>query len=135
MKHASIGIMSIAVMVMVSWAALSWNQSAYCAGKVPEVDEFHKVLHPLVHDALPNKDYAAIREGLPALIESATKMSQAQLPEDLASKQKKYTKEAKKMLKQLRDMDRRKSKISDEALDKRFRAMHDTFEKIMGMVQ
>ena len=135
MKQAIKRIIGIAVLAAVCSVAISWDQSAYCAGKVPEVDQFHKLLHPLVHDALPNKDYTTIREALPELIESATTMSKVQLPDDLASQQKKYAKEAKKMLKQLRDMERRKSKFSDEALDKRFRAMHETFEKIMLMVQ
>ncbi len=135
MKRAIHGIIGIAVMTAVCCLAMSWNQIAHCAGKVTEVDQFHELLHPLVHDALPNKDYAAIRDALPQLIESATTMSKAQLTDDLVSKQKKYTKEAKKLLKQLKDMERRKSKFSDEALDKRFRAMHDTFERIVQMVQ
>ncbi len=108
---------------------------ARAAGKVAEVDDFHKVLHPLVHEAYPNKDFNAIRAGIPDLLAAANTMAKAVLPSDLAPKQKEYKNEVRRLVKQLKEMDKKKGKLSDDELGKKFMAMHDTFEKIMEIVQ
>ena len=103
------------------------------ASAVKELNEFHELLHPLVHEAYPNKDFAAIKKALPELIESGTLLKKATLPKELVSKKKAFMTEAKKLMKQLTEMNRKKDTISDEALGKKFMEMHTTFEKMMDM--
>lgn len=102
---------------------------------VKEVDTFHELLHPLVHDAYPNKDFAAIKKALPELITSATKMKNANLPKGLSSKRDQYKRGAKKLLAQLKELNKKKATLNDESLGKKFMEMHDTFESIMDMVR
>ncbi|MEW5923412.1 MAG: hypothetical protein AB1746_05440 [Candidatus Zixiibacteriota bacterium] len=47
---------------------------------LPELEHFHEVLQPLWHEALPNKDYAAIKAAIPDLNERAQAIVNAQLP-------------------------------------------------------
>jgi hypothetical protein len=118
--------------VMVLFIAASVSTAA---GKVAEVDAFHKILHPFMHEAFPAKDFAKIREGLPALIEAAETMRAAQLPEELKSNQKQYRKLADKLLKQLKSMDKGKDTMKDVKFGKKFEEMHSTFEKINELVK
>lgn len=103
--------------------------------ELKELDQFHELLHPLVHDAYPKKDFATIRTALPSLVKSATLVKNAKLPAELASKSKSYDKQSKKLLQQLTDMDKKKAKMSDKDLGKKFMEMHDTFEELMGLVK
>lgn len=100
--------------------------------RVEELDHFHKLLHPLIHDAYPNKDFTAIRKALPELVKSAEKMAKSTLPEGLEKDQ--YRKKAGLLVKQLKAMNKQKGKMSDEKLGTDFMKMHDTFEGIMELV-
>jgi len=100
---------------------------------VKEVDSFHELLHPLVHDAYPKKDFGSIRKALPDLISSARSLGKAKLPKELTAKREAYRKESKKLMKQLKDLDAKK--MPDEQFGKLFSEMHDTFENIMEIVR
>jgi hypothetical protein len=102
---------------------------------VKELDDFHTLLHPLVHDAYPNKDFASIKKALPGLIESATTLKNASLPKELSAKKNSFKKEAKKLLKQLTDLKKKQESLADETFGKKFMEMHDTFEKMMDMTR
>ncbi len=101
---------------------------------VKEVDAFHELLHPLVHEAYPAKDFAAIKKGLPGLVDAAVSMKKASLPPKFAAKKNLYKKHSKKLHQQLTSMNKMKSKLTDDELGKRFMEMHDTFESIMGLM-
>jgi len=100
---------------------------------VKELDAFHELLHPLVHEAYPSKDFGTIRKALPNLITSATSLKNAAIPEGLVKKSE-FKKGSAKLLKELVALNKKKGKLSDEAFGKKFMEMHDTFEELMGMV-
>ncbi len=100
--------------------------------RVAELDQFHKLLHPLIHDAYPNKDFATIRKALPDLVQSAEIMAKATLPQGI--KEDQYRKKAQKLVKELKAMEKKKEKLSDKKLGKDFMKMHDTFEGIMQLM-
>jgi hypothetical protein len=51
------------------------------APRVKELENFHLVLYTLIHEALPNKDYNAIKASTPALQEKMNLLMKAELPE------------------------------------------------------
>jgi hypothetical protein len=102
---------------------------------VPELDKFHEILHPLVHDAYPNNDFAAIKKALPKLVKSATAMTKVSLPKELAASRADYKKASKKLVQQLRSLEKSKTRLADKEFGEQFMEMHDTFEGIMGMVR
>lgn|ERR1041385_4740919 len=105
------------------------------ASAVKELDEFHELLHPLVHEAYPNKDFEAIRKALPKLVESGMLLKKAALPKELASKKKAFTAKAKKLVKQLTELNKKKDTLSDDILGEKFMEMHDTFEELMDLTR
>jgi len=111
------------------------KKSAMEMGGIKELDAFHELLHPLVHDAYPQKDFAAIKEALPNLIESATTLKSAKLPQSMSGKKKAFRTESKKLVTQLTQLNKKKDTLGDEEFGKRFMNMHDTFEKLMEMTK
>lgn len=55
------------------------EQSAEISSDVPELQAFHKIIHPLWHDAYPAKDYAAIKGFIPEIKANMEKMNKVQL--------------------------------------------------------
>ena len=100
---------------------------------VKELDAFHELLHPLVHEAYPNKDFSTIRKAIPDLIAAAKKLKIASLPEEL--KKKEFKKNSSKLLKELTALNKKKEKLTNEEFGKKFMEMHDTFENIMELMQ
>ena len=100
-----------------------------------ELDAFHELLHPLVHEAYPAKDFAAIKKGIPGLIKSAAALKTAALPKELSAKKTVFNKTAKKLLQQLNQLDKKKETWKDKEYGEKFMAMHDTFEKMIDMTR
>ena len=102
---------------------------------VKELTTFHELLHPLVHEAYPAKDYGTIRKAIPDLIKSAAKIRTAKLPKEMKDKKKEFAGESKKLLKELKALDKKQNKLSDEQFAEQFMDMHDTFEKLMEITR
>jgi hypothetical protein len=102
---------------------------------IQELDAFHALLHPLVHEAYPKNDFAAIKDALPKLIESAAALKGATLPEPLSGKNKAFRAESKKLATQLAQLSKKRDTLSDDEFGKRFMKMHDTFEKLMELTK
>lgn len=51
------------------------------APRIRELDEFHLVLYPLWHQAMPNKDYQAVKAAIPSLEKRLADLMRAQLPQ------------------------------------------------------
>ena len=100
---------------------------------VKELDAFHELLHPLVHEAYPNKDFSTIRKAIPDLIAAAKKLKNASLPKELKTKE--FKKNSSKLLKELTALNKKKDKLTDEEFGKKFMEMHDTFESVMELMQ
>ena len=100
---------------------------------VKEVHDFHELLHPLVHEAYPAKDFKKIRTAIPDLLTSAKTIRNAELPKGLTGKTK-FRQTAEKLYKELSSLNRKKDMMSDDVFGERFMKMHDTFEKIMDML-
>ncbi len=133
MKRTIIGI--LAALALFAGTASRAQDSSADTNRVREMDEFHKFLHPLIHDAYPNNDFTTIRNSLPNLVRLATKLSKASLPDKKTLKKSEFRKETKKLVKQLTMMNKKKDKLTDQQLGKQFMEMHDTFEGIMEMLE
>ena len=103
-------------------------------GTVKEVDAFHELLHPLVHESYPKNDFATIRKAIPKLLKSGKAIKSAKLPAELAGKKDAYAKYSKKLVNQLTDLNKKKDKLSDKDFRSKFMEMHDTFESIVDIV-
>jgi hypothetical protein len=97
---------------------------------VPAMDHFHEVLHPLVHDAMPEKQYDLVRGKLDELFSHAKAIRKAKLPAEMASVKKEFRRSAERLVDQIRKLKKTSNDAKFEAL---FDEMHMTFEGMVGL--
>ena len=102
---------------------------------VKEYDEFHKVLHPLEHEALPKNDFATIRARATELINLGQAITRLGVPR--GTKQEhiaEFKKELKKFRSALSKFRSAAKSGSDQQLKTSYSAVHDSFEMLAGML-
>ena len=100
-----------------------------------EYEEFHDVLHPLEHEALPNKDYRRIRSQAVELVKRGKAIVKGGVPDALVEEKRgEFVAELETFdaaLNRLKSVARRGSNTKLKAS---YSAVHDSFEKLMSML-
>ena len=99
---------------------------------LPALDEFHELLHPLVHESFADNDFAAIRKQLDALLEKAEEIEDAEIPEKFMDKKEPFEQLSEQLITQLKEM---QSLDDDKAFAEMFNEMHETFEQLAHLFQ
>ncbi|MFQ5771701.1 MAG: hypothetical protein ACE5HX_14300 [bacterium] len=103
-------------------------------GLVEYMDEYHRVLRPLMHQALPDKDVAAFKENAPELLKCAEKVAAAEIPAKFAAKKAEVETLTKSILAKTKTFyEICQSGSEDEILDT-FMAAHDEYEALADIV-
>ena len=100
---------------------------------VKEYNEFHEVLHPLQHEALPNKDFKTIRARageLTSLGEAIVKLGVPAKVKDIAE----FEKELKNFSASLAKFKTDATNATDAKLEESYLAVHDSFEMLASML-
>ena len=102
---------------------------------VKEYDEFHDVLHPLEHEALPKGDFARIRSQSSALLSRGETLVKLGVPEGTKeSHEAEFEKELKKFSGALEKFRADAKDGTDDSLKTSFSAVHDSFEMLAAML-
>jgi len=111
------------------------NESSIEGFSVKEYEDFHRVLHPLQHEALPKKDFQRIRARageLTKLGKAITKLGvpRGTPPESLAE----FKTELKKFGKALVEFGADAKSGTDPQLEKSYNSVHDSFEMLAALL-
>ena len=102
---------------------------------VSQYNEFHDVLHPLVHEALPAKDFPRIRSNAAELLKRGDAIVRLGVPRDTAdARVEDFRRELKKFKDALGKFRQHSQTGTDEQLEISFSAVHDSFEMLAGML-
>ena len=102
---------------------------------VKEYNQFHDVLHPLEHEALPKKDFQRIRTNAAELVKRGKAIVQVGLPSGTpAQHHEEFRNELKKFAGALGDFGKHAQDGTDAQLEASFSAVHDSFEMLVGML-
>lgn len=127
-KFASMAAMAIALIMTTSVFGVQKHKFP-----TPELDAFHTVLHPLVHEALPKKDARRIRKNVAELNELGEKIIKSSLPKEISLEQEKNLKEQIDFfgaaLNELVKISKKKGK--DSELMKGLDSVHEEFEELV----
>ncbi len=116
------------------WAA-THAVSADEAFSVREYGDFHQMLHPLQHEALPAKDFKRIRANAGELVKRGQAMVRVGVPKGVAEKQvEEFRRELKKFKDALGKFRQDSKQGTDAQLEVSFSAVHDSFEMLAGML-
>jgi hypothetical protein len=102
---------------------------------VKEYEEFHDVLHPLEHEALPNNDFKTIRAKAAELVTRGEAILKLGVPRGV---EQKHVEDFKEWLKRfsaaLLEFKRDAGNGTDEQLKESYSAVHDSFEMLAAML-
>lgn len=98
-------------------------------------EEFHDVLHPLEHEALPNKDYRRIRSQSGELVKRGKAIVKTAVPATLTGeKRSEFVLEMSTFNAALNQLKTAARRGSNSKLARSYSAVHDSFEKLMHML-
>ena len=132
--------MKMYVIVLMMISVLSFpqektKQEHMQVGGFKELRAFHDVLHPLVHESLPDNDFTTIKKSLDTLLTRATALQKGKLPKELAVRKEEFDRKSGELVMLLKEMVAMKDTVHDAMLEKQFNAMHETFEELAGLMR
>jgi len=101
---------------------------------VQAMDDYHRVLRPLMHQALPEKNVVAFKENSEALLRQAEKIEQAVIPEKFADQREKIEMLSTSILEKTKRFHESTRVGSDEQIFDTFLAAHDEYEVLADIV-
>lgn len=123
---------ALLVLLCVGCLAVAATQHHFNA---KEYEEFHDVLHPLEHEALPNKDYRRIRSQSGELVKRGKAIVKSGIPDALVGDRRtEFVAEMKAFDGALNKFKSVARRGSNSKLASSYSAVHDSFEKLMAML-
>ena len=123
--------MAIGVLLLVLPAAVV----AQHGFSMKQYEEFHEVLHPLEHEALPNNDFGRIRAQSAILFKHGREIVKLGVPEGTAADQQaEFRKELGKFNSALNKFRTHARRGSNSQLKTSYSAVHDSFEMLASML-
>lgn len=103
--------------------------------EVKEYEEFHRVLHPLEHEALPKQDFPRIRAKADELVKLGNMIVELGVPPGTSEANVEgFKTELKRFSDSLVRFSADAKNGTDEQLKGSFDSVHDSFEMLMGML-
>jgi hypothetical protein len=102
---------------------------------VKQYEEFHHVLHPLQHEALPNKDFKVIRAKSALLNRHGRAIVRLGVPRGTSQENRaEFVSELNKFSKALAKYRSDAKRGTDTQLEASYSAVHDSFEMLVAML-
>ena len=132
-------VFSLMTLPFAAWPANTANAQKDHGSKhgfsVKEYQDFHDVLHPLQHDALPNKNFKEIRARSALLIRRGRAIVRLGVPRGTSKKNRaEFTSELRKFSKGLARFNADARRGTDTQLEASYNAVHDSFETLAAML-
>ncbi|HEY7786203.1 MAG TPA: hypothetical protein VIB00_15835 [Pyrinomonadaceae bacterium] len=127
-------LFSISLLVAIFACVVSIQGSAPDS-QIKEYKEFHDVLHPLEHEALPKKDYESVRTKADELVRLGNAIIKLGVPRGTQpSRVQAFEQELENFNKALKYFSKVSKSGKDEDLRISFSAVHDSYEMLAGML-
>lgn len=111
------------------------TESAQHGFSVKQYEEFHEMLHPLEHEALPKKDFQRIRNQSAPLVKHGKEIVALGVPAGVAGEQEvEFKKELAKFDGALNKFRSDARRGSNSRLKISYSAVHDSFEMLASML-
>jgi peptidoglycan hydrolase CwlO-like protein len=138
LKNANILVMCTIALALLAGSTITSNAETddpQVTANVPALDSLHESIYILWHNAYPNKDYALIKNLLPKLAVSVSKLSTSALPEILHGKQANWDNEIKNLQNNLSALQKAVKEDNKESMLKASESLHASYEKLVGIIR
>ncbi len=124
---------TLSISLLLATVAATGAQHGF---RVKEYEEFHDVLHPLEHEALPKKNFKRIRAKSALLVNRGRAIVKVGVPQGISEdKKEEFSKELKKFDQALTRFRTAARTGSNTQLQTSYIAVHDSFEMVAGMLR
>jgi hypothetical protein len=113
----------------------SYSQTQDTVWRVPELDEFHKVMHPIWHTAYPKKDYDALKQYVDEVNVKAKTIYSATLPGIQRDKQLKWNEGIVQFRTSVEDYNKYAQSADNEGLLKAAENLHTKYEALVRIIR
>lgn len=100
------------------------------APRMKEMEQFHLVLYPLWHEAMPNKDYKAIKVAIPSLESKMDALMKAEIPEDFKDIEPPIIEKREALRKAVEDLANVCRKNKDKEIIDKLTQMHESYRAL-----
>jgi hypothetical protein len=100
------------------------------SAQIKEIDDFHEVLRPLWHEAVPNQDYEAIKAAIPDLKKLADALVKAELPKKYEFLQKEFDEKRLALKVSVDSLEVVCRGTDNEAIESRMIDMHEAYHAL-----
>ncbi|MCM3906323.1 MAG: hypothetical protein ND866_31940 [Pyrinomonadaceae bacterium] len=140
MKRSSPAFIFVFVAFLLSAVLLDGPGATSAAGQhgfsVKEYEEFHDVLHPLEHEALPKKDFKRIRSQASLLVKRGNAIVKLGVPSGTSeNKKEEFAKELDSFRKALAKFRSDAKQGTNDQLKTSYSAVHDSFEMLAALLR
>jgi len=105
------------------------------APRMKEIGDFHLVLYPLWHEAMPNKDYQAIKAAVPSLESRMDALMKAQIPEEFKDIEPQITEKREALRKSVEDLANVCRANKDKEIIDKLTQMHESYQALDGVFE
>jgi hypothetical protein len=109
--------------------------SAEISSDVPELYDFHDIIYPMWHNAYPAKDIKALKDFVPEIKSSMTKINNAKLPGILREREDKWKNQLKEFNNAAENYYKASSENNDKALLDAAEKLHYNFEMMVRVLR
>lgn len=112
------------------------NRAAQHGFSLKEYDEFHDVLHPLEHEALPRKDFKRIRAKSGLLVRRGRAIVKGGVPQSMiGARGEEFTKALKTFDVALTRFSSAARRGTNQQLKTTYSAVHDSYEMLVALLR
>jgi hypothetical protein len=105
------------------------------APRMKEMEQFHLVLYPLWHEAMPNKDYQAIKDAVPSLESKMDALMKAEIPEDFKDIEPQIIEKRETLGRAVEDLANVCRKNKDKEIIDKLTQMHESYRALDGVFE
>jgi len=105
------------------------------APRMKEMEEFHLVLYPLWHEAMPNKDYQTIKDAIPSLESKMDALMKAEIPEDFKDIETRIIEKREALGKAVEDLANACRKNKNQEIIDKLTQMHESYRALDGVFE
>lgn len=125
----------LALIILLILASTLNSQTQDTVWRVPELDDFHEVMHPIWHDAYPNKDYDALKKYVDEVNKKAKAVYSAQLPGINREKQLKWNEGVIQFQAAVEEYNKTARSDDNEGLLKAAENLHTNYEMLVRIIR
>ena len=130
----AVAFFTLSIVIGVVPSATQQHKSEQHIG-IKEYEAFHRVLHPLQHEALPKKDFETIRKNADELLLKGNSIVDLGVPAGINEDNRaRFESELQNFSSRLKSLVRNAKEGSDAQLKESFDGVHDSFELLASLL-